>query len=98
MPDAEILEKLSKWYQAQCNGEWEHELGIVIDTIDNPGWMVKVDLRETAAELKVFSEIKINNGEFDWIRCSVNDAKFVGAGDPSKLALILAHFLEYVDA
>ena len=52
MPDVEIIARLSDWYQSQCNGTWEHELGIVIDTIDNPGWLVKIDLRGTASEGK----------------------------------------------
>jgi hypothetical protein len=97
MSDSELLTRLSKWYHAQCNGEWEHGAGISIDTLDNPGWIVKINLRETNSEFKAFSEIIANNGDSDWLRCSVKDRKFVGAGDPSKLALILDHFLKYVD-
>ncbi|MBC6448487.1 Imm53 family immunity protein [Actinokineospora xionganensis] len=25
-----------RWYQSQCDEEWEHELGVKIDTLDNP--------------------------------------------------------------
>jgi hypothetical protein len=96
MPDAEILGRLSDWYQSQCNGTWEHELGIVIDTIDNPGWLVKIDLRGTPSEGKEFPEMNINNGDRDWLTCAVKDTKFIGAGDPSKLALILDSFLRFV--
>jgi hypothetical protein len=98
LSDVELLTRLSKWYQSQCNGDWEHQWGVAIDTLDNPGWIVKIDLRETASERKVFSEIQINNGDNDWVRCSVKDAKFTGAGDPSKLAMILDHFLTHVGA
>jgi|SRR5271156_255334 len=96
MSEAEILAKLSKWYQAQCNGEWEHGSGIRIDTLDNPGWIVKVNLRGTDCELKTFPEIVSNNGNNNWMHCSVKDGEFKGAGDPSKLPLILDHFLTYV--
>ncbi|GHB54781.1 hypothetical protein GCM10010331_48120 [Streptomyces xanthochromogenes] len=39
MSEAEnVLDRLQSWYSAQCNGDWEHEWGIKIDTLDNPGW------------------------------------------------------------
>jgi hypothetical protein len=96
MPNGEALAELCKWYAAQCDGEWEHGFGVAIDTIDNPGWVVKINLRDTACEQKVFAEVKINNSDNDWVHCSVKDAKFVGAGDPSKLGIILDHFLSFV--
>jgi ribosomal protein L37E len=37
----DLLSKLSDWYAAQCDGDWEHEFGIHIGTLDNPGWSVK---------------------------------------------------------
>ena len=27
---------LQSWYQSQCDGDWEHEFGIRIETLDNP--------------------------------------------------------------
>lgn len=33
-----IFEWLQKWYKSQCDGDWEHEYGIKIETVDNPGW------------------------------------------------------------
>jgi immunity protein 53 of polymorphic toxin system len=96
IPECGTLAGLCEWYAAQCDGNWEHELGVVIDTIDNPGWSVKIDLRGTASEGKEFPKIKTNNGHNDWVLCSVKDAKFIGAGDPSKLGLILDHFLRFV--
>lgn len=38
---------LEAWYQQNCDGYWEHSYGIEIETLDNPGWHVKIDLRET---------------------------------------------------
>lgn len=97
MSENEILVRLSDWYRSQCDGAWEHELGIVIDTIDNPGWLVKIDIRGTDSEGKVFQEIKTNNSDDDWLMCSVKDEKFIGAGDPSKLGLILDYFLRFAE-
>ncbi|UCH44768.1 MAG: hypothetical protein JSV11_10785 [Nitrospiraceae bacterium] len=38
------FDRLNRWYINQCNGDWEHQYGIVIETLDNPGWRVKIDL------------------------------------------------------
>jgi hypothetical protein len=96
MPKGDALARLSKWYAAQCDGEWEHGMGVAITTVDNPGWLVKINLQGTGCERGVFRDVKINNGDNDWLQCSVKDAKFIGAGDPSKLEIILDHFLSFV--
>jgi len=38
------LSELQKWYFAQCDGDWEHSYGVRIDTVDNPGWTLEIDL------------------------------------------------------
>lgn len=46
---------LSSWYRKECNGDWEHTYGISIQTLDNPGWSVRIDLLDTSFEnLKCF--------------------------------------------
>ena len=42
-----LFEWLSKWYSSMCVDEWEHFYGIKIETLDNPGWIVTIDLLET---------------------------------------------------
>ncbi|ARF56241.1 Imm53 family immunity protein [Streptomyces gilvosporeus] len=42
------LSFLTAWYTDQCDGDWEHAYGIRIETLDNPGWSVELDLEETA--------------------------------------------------
>ena len=42
-----VIKELQEWFVAQCNGQWEHRLGISITTCDNPGWIVNIDLNET---------------------------------------------------
>ena len=86
-----ILQWLSDWYASQCDGWWEHIYGVKIDTLDNPGWMVNIDIYETEMYDRPFEEIKINNGDDDWMFCRLtnNGMIFDGAGDPSKLEDIL---------
>jgi hypothetical protein len=38
---------LQGWYAAHCNGDWEHQNGIEIGTLDNPGGTFQVDLQDT---------------------------------------------------
>ncbi len=42
-----LLQELEQWYLRQCDGEWEHSFGMRIETIDNPGWVIEVDLAGT---------------------------------------------------
>ena len=41
------VSSLEEWYARQCNGDWEHHYGVRVETIDNPGWRVRIDLAET---------------------------------------------------
>ncbi|OAX48412.1 hypothetical protein gpAD87_09590 [Paenibacillus sp. AD87] len=41
------LKWLQNWYLENCNGDWEHSYGVKIDTVDNPGWSVEIDLTDT---------------------------------------------------
>lgn len=36
------------WYVRECDDDWEHSYGVKIDTLDNPGWTIAIDLRETS--------------------------------------------------
>ncbi len=48
---------LLKWYCKHCNGDWEHGTGIHIDTLDNPGWSIKINLEDTELEDKIFKKL-----------------------------------------
>jgi hypothetical protein len=53
-PDS--LTWLQAWYASQCNGDWEHEYGVSIETLDNPGWLLKLDLQETGMDGLTFAK------------------------------------------
>jgi hypothetical protein len=93
----DILEKLQAWYMTQCDGEWEHQFGLQIDTLDNPGWTVSIDLAGTDLETVNMKPCKMDAGESDWIFCEIKDRKFIGNGDPGKLKQILEVFLSLVN-
>lgn len=87
---------LEKWYKHHCNGPWEHLYGIKIETLDNPGWHVEINLNETEyVNLKQKNSIR-DMGSNDWINCSIVDGTFNGCGDCMKLEEIIETFKEWV--
>lgn len=89
------FESLQNWYVQQCDGDWEHEFGVKIDTLDNPGWSVTIDLVGTNLENKTFAKVNQLIMENDWIQCNVENCKFYGAGGPQNLIDIINIFIEW---
>lgn len=44
------LQIIDDWFAQQCDGNWEHNFGIKLQTLDNPGWNLDVDLEITQFE------------------------------------------------
>jgi hypothetical protein len=65
------LTELQARYIAQCDGAWEHTYGIKIETLDNPGWMLRVDLAETELAGRAFDRVEVERSEQDWIHAWV---------------------------
>jgi hypothetical protein len=98
MPNASITARLARWFQSCCNGEWEHELGINIETLDNPGWSVTVDLEGTPLEEARFANRSEARSETDWIECRVQAAQFQGFGGTEYLEELLGIFLDWAES
>jgi hypothetical protein len=88
---------LLTWYHNQCDSDWEHENGIQIGTIDNPGWYLKVSLKETELQDKKFQKIRIDRSEHDWIRCFIEKDIFEGVGGPFNLPEIFQIFRNWAE-
>jgi hypothetical protein len=102
------LEWLEQWYAAQCVGDWAEDRGVKIETLDNPGWLLKVDLRGTDLEGRMADALVHRSGEPPsasngnlggevWMDCSVRGGQFIGAGDPGKLRAILRCFRTWAE-
>jgi hypothetical protein len=87
--DMNNLEWIQNWFAAQCDGDWEHRLGVTIESLDNPGWKVVVGLEGTVLEGVPFAPVKVERSEHDWLTCRVRDKQFEGFGGPGNLAEIL---------
>ena len=68
-----------------------------METLDNPGWAVRVDLKGTRWEKAVWQEMKFDRGSNDWVFCSKKHSQFEGHGDPGKLEYILNYFLDQIE-
>lgn len=92
--------ELAEWFARHCNGEWEHFYGVKIESCDNPGWWVQIDLHGTALEGKTMEryregDFSANDPQPPWIDCFVEDNRFEGAGDVTRLHEIVHRFLEW---
>lgn len=95
------LAPLIEWYNRQCDGYWENRHGINLATLDNPGWILKVDLIDTDLQGRTMPELReglyLESDHPDpdsptWIHCSIRENQFVAASDPSQLARLFALF------
>jgi hypothetical protein len=93
----DTLSKIQNWFTKQCNGDWEHEYGLNISTLDNPGWAVNINLIETNLEEIEISTVDIKRNENDWIYCEVKNEMFFGYGGSGNLTEILEVFLKITE-
>ena len=92
---------LIAWYVAQCDGEWEHRHGIKLETLDNPGWLLTVDLIHTDLQGCAMEEISEgccpsgNPVSPRWIACSVKGNVFRGGCDSTQVTRLFSTFDEF---
>jgi hypothetical protein len=90
------IKELQYWYSQCCNGEWEQDYGIKIETLDNPGWRVEINLCGTKYASREIGDTKIERNEEDWVHYSVKKSTFYGYGGPNNLDEVLRIFIEAV--
>ncbi|MFA0964299.1 immunity 53 family protein [Roseivirga sp. BDSF3-8] len=87
---------IQNWFASQCDGDWEHDYGVKIETIDNPGWSVEIDLKDTVNETLSIEYQLMEKSKNDWYGYQVKDGVFSGGGDPSKLTVLLDIFINLI--
>lgn len=92
MSENNILEWISNWYGQNCNGDWEHDFGMTIETLDNPGWSISIDTEGTDVILPDKSWFFKENSSYDWYGFKIFDGKFQASGDFLKLSFLLNLF------
>lgn len=94
--DIDVIKGLEEWFSAQCDEDWEHSYGLSIETIDNPGWHVEIDLLDTAWMDISIPFSRTERSDSDWIQIEVHEGKFIGSGGTRNLGEILRRFLSIV--
>jgi hypothetical protein len=91
------ITELQQWYLSQCNDDWEHSYGVKIDTLDNPGWSLVIDLENTELESSSFETVDLNmESDNKWIHCEVKNKQFKGACGPLMLNEMVAIFTAWI--
>ena len=93
-----VLDWLQNWYAAQCNEDWEHEWGVKIATLDNPGWTVTIDLEETDLEHHEYPRQDVNRSPHDWVWAWTSEKTFHARCGPGNLTEALALFRSWAIA
>ncbi len=91
------LQWLSEFYASRCDGEWESDYGINIETVNNPGWMVRIDLDGTGLDPDGFVPIAQQRTPTNWVECKVADGVFLGGGGLENLDEVIGIFRQYVE-
>lgn len=92
------LSRLQEWYADQCDGDWEHQEGIEIGTLDNPGWSVKISLDGTGLEERAFDRIRVERTENDWLQAWTESRTWNAACGARNLVEAIDAFLAWASA
>ena len=92
-----ITEWLSQWLLDQCDGDWEHENGVSITTLDNPGFQIEIDIKDARIAALNIRTGTVENSENDWYSYKIVDGRFIAAGDPLKLEFLLQTFKQIIE-
>ena len=95
--DLPAIKSLMEWYRSQCDGDWEHQHGVQIGTLDNPGWSLDVDLAETPQAGRSIAKKMIERSKDDWVFFEVKDDIFHARGGPLNLEEMISSFLAFVE-
>lgn len=89
----DFFQKINDWYESHCDGIWEHGYGIKLETLDNPGWILKIDGEVNRVPLN----FKVDNSDDDWISITATQDNFMGAGGIHNLNQILEMALQWLE-
>ncbi|GID91953.1 hypothetical protein Adi01nite_13650 [Amorphoplanes digitatis] len=88
---------LQAWYVTQCDGEWEHEFGVKIETVDNPGWSVDIDIAHTGLAGKPYGRQQVHRSQHDWVITWEENSHFHAACGPLNLGEALHTFRQWAE-
>lgn len=93
----EELEFLQSWYRGHCDGDWEHQYGLEIGTLDNPGWRIAIDLEGTELEGRTLDRRIVERSTDDWYQAWSDGTRFHVAAGPGNLTEAISAFRRFVE-
>lgn len=84
---------LQRWYAKHCDEDWEHSYGIKIDTLDNPGWVLTIDLIDTELSEYTLPRTRVDRSEVDWIQSEISGRRYIACGGALNLEEMVIQFL-----
>jgi hypothetical protein len=94
----EEIQWLSEWFSSHCDGDWEHESGVRLETLDNPGWRLRVDIVGTGVDGRVLPRSKVDLGAGRWLWTSADGESFEASCDARSLRELVAAFRRFVSS
>lgn len=87
-----LLNELNVWYKSKCDGVWEHEYGIKIETSDNPGWSILISGESDKNVIDFFLE----RNDDDYISVRADNNTFWAFGGVGNLDEILKLAIDWI--
>ena len=87
---------LQGWFADHCDADYEHDHGISIETIDNPGWCVRIELAGTELHSTPFDRVEVHRAEHDWCIAWIEGTVFEVACGPLNLGEAIHVFRSWV--
>lgn len=81
MSNLDSITILQQWYECNCNNNWEHENGVKIESLDNPGWSISLDLTDTPLDGLIYSVNKQSINTDKWYSITVENNILKGFGN-----------------
>jgi Immunity protein 53 len=69
--------------------------GVTFDTLDNPGWSLRIDLADTPLSDRDYERMEMHRTEDDWVVSWREDQRWCAACGPLTLGEAVAAFLEW---
>jgi hypothetical protein len=92
-----LINWLQNWYENQCDSDWEHDYGIRIESLDNPGWSIEIDLINTNVVVSPIDWQLVEISSNNWVGYKVENDIYFASGAPKKLELLILIFKQIVE-
>ncbi|MBA2642581.1 MAG: hypothetical protein H0U82_06630 [Actinobacteria bacterium] len=91
------LGALQAWYAAQCDGNWEQEFGVTIETSEISGWELRVDLVDTRLSGRQLERQRQARSPDDWLEVWCDGYTFKAVGGVDNLEELLTSFARFAE-